>query len=325
MSLEIEFNNSDGKYIAGDTVSGNIIIKNDVPIEVTGLKITMFTNCKFWTGKYVRMKPQTVEWTQPEMMETLSSVLFDKKDVKSKILEAGSLPIPFTFKAFSKDHTYTYEDEDIFNRYFVKAELDIKHTGSISAKKDFEVAVLPLNNNPDALGWQTQSLEKHPGSKSRRVSMEITMPTGISHQESVPIHVSILNSTKNPMLNIRCRLVRTYRIPKDFDAQDMQAVVSHSVDDFDVSHGEFAFNFDINTPRCTHSGSIISESYRIEVEAQTSETTLLQLNFPVIVGKWRDGPARADSPFEKKDSVKEEKKELPISMAGLSLKEADEE
>ncbi|EGT38709.1 hypothetical protein CAEBREN_05426 [Caenorhabditis brenneri] len=325
MSLEIEFNNSNGKYTAGNAVSGNVVIKNDVPIEVTGLKITMFTNCKFWTGKYVQMKPQTVEWTQPEMMETLNSALFDNKDVKSKILEAGTHLVPFTFKAFSKDHSYTYEDEDIFNRYFVKAELDIKHKGSISAKKYFKLAVLSLNDYPDALEWQTQSLEKHPGSKSRRVSMEITMPTGISHQESVPIHVSISNSAKNPMLNIRCRLVRTYRLPKDSDAQDMQAVVSHSVDDFDVSHGEFTFNFEINTPKCTHNGSIISETYRIEVEAQTSETTLLQLNFPVIVGKWRDGLAREDSPFEKKDSVKEEKEELPISMAGLSLKEADEE
>uniref|UniRef100_A0A1I7UPH4 Arrestin_N domain-containing protein n=1 Tax=Caenorhabditis tropicalis TaxID=1561998 RepID=A0A1I7UPH4_9PELO len=280
MSLEIKLANSDGKYTCGDVISGDLVIENEFQIEVGSLKITLFTNSKFIVSKeYGVIK--TNEWTQPAMIETLDSTLLD--GAKSKVLEPGTHTIPFKFSSLPNDYSYSFEEDNLFCRYFLRARLEIKHRGSVTAKHDVQVSPLLLNDKPEANGWQTQTIEKHPKS-SKKVELKVTLPKAIGRQEEVPIHFT----TTAKSLDIRTRLIRSYRLPEDFDEQDMEYVESHSVEEFeDVSNGTHILK--TNATRISHSGSLISEKYRIEVEACTLNSTLLMLTFPVMVGEWKDG------------------------------------
>ncbi|CAL2034918.1 unnamed protein product [Caenorhabditis brenneri] len=313
MNLDIEYGNRHGKYIAGEGVSGNIIIKleHEAPIEVTGLKTTMFMECKTVLSKDANGKIKLADFTDTLYQQFLNAQLFDGDKYKSKVFSAGCHSLPFMFIPLNKDFPSSCEKEHTYCRYYLEAELEMKSKDPVTVKKGFRVRSPPLDDSSVAHGWQTKSDAKYIKMTLKKVSMKVTLPKAIGQNENVPIHLSILNCSKYPRMIIRSKLVQT-KIFKPDGSRD-EIVKNSYVEEINAFNSEFTHFLKVDTGS-SFNCRLFSKQHKIHIEVETAKSTLLRVLLPVTVGQWRNDPVREiiGSPNEimKKETVESQQKLL---------------
>ncbi|EGT38731.1 hypothetical protein CAEBREN_21038 [Caenorhabditis brenneri] len=293
MSLEIQFYNSSSTFTAGDSIGGIVTIKTEEPIEVTNFKVFMFIECRIVTSVTLNGKANTTDRVQEIMTAILDTELFDKRKDKTQILPPGTHVAQFKFSPFPTSYPHSFEGDKIMCRYFVRADLGTTSTETISTKKDFKVNVLPLEENPDAQGWQSASTTKIlKALPLKKISMRVTIPKGIDRRQSVPIYISLSNNSSYPVTKVNSQLICTLRLPRDINNKNVNVVANESSENINVLNGNVIHRLKIHTG-FSFDCPLIAEKFRIQVTVETSNGHTLNVEFPVLVGIQRNMSERS--------------------------------
>ncbi|CAL2034920.1 unnamed protein product [Caenorhabditis brenneri] len=293
MSLEIQFYNSNSKFTAGDSVGGIVIIKTEVPIERTNLNIFMFIECRIVTSVSLNGKANTTDREQEIMKASLDTKLSDKRKSKTQFVPPGNHIVPFNFSPFPMSYPHSFEGDKIMCRYFVRADLETTSSETISTRNDFKVNVLPLEENPDAQGWQSASTTKIlKALPLKKISMRVTIPNGIDRRQSVSIYISLSNNSTYPVTKVNSQLICTLRLPRDINNKNVNFVANESSENINVLNGNFIHRLKIHTG-FSFDCPLIAEKFRIQVAVETSNGHILKVEFPVLVGIRRNVSERS--------------------------------
>ncbi|CAL2034917.1 unnamed protein product [Caenorhabditis brenneri] len=227
----------------------------------------------------------------------MRAALFEGSKNKSKVLAAGLHLIPFNLPPVPKEYPPSMNGTHISCEYFLETMLELKSKKVEKNETSFTVVPLPLDNNPAALEWQSKSGSKFLKMSLKKLSVEVTVPTGISRREYVPILLFISNDSNNPTKIIRSRLICSIRA--DYfrtGVIESETICNEYVEEVNATNCGVTHYLKVRTAGVSYSCPHATEKYRIEVEVESSKKSL-KFEFPVIVGEWKNKPARKENPF----------------------------
>ncbi|EGT52700.1 hypothetical protein CAEBREN_17677 [Caenorhabditis brenneri] len=320
--LEIEFSQPDGEYKTGEIVSGEVVIYNEFPIEVIGLKVTLFLKMVAIllndVGEEYRSKK-----THPFKTIDLHSELFGDSKHHTKVLSEGPNYVPFSFPPLNVLYTSSINgnsSDDYYNRsFFIRIELKTKPGTVILKDESFEVHRSLLDSYPEAKKWQTKTNWKYVSLNLKKATMTVTVPNAFSFKErNIPIHFSISNESKHRKMIIRSRLLRTFQLPMETSIRNRSETTVHneSIEEVDITEGEIIHYLKLTyTNLATFSCPLLYQTFRLEVELETFGK--IKVDFPMVSGWWKNGPAREKAPYDRRGSVNVQDSEVMNSTSSL--------
>lgn len=310
--LDIEFSQPNGEYETGERVGGAVVIYNESPMEVTGLKVTLFLKM---VAKLLNDSGEEYVSKKTHAFKTidLHSELFGDSKHHTKVLPVGPNYIPFSFPPLTVYYTSSInyiDEDDYYNRsFFIRTELKTKSGAVIKKDENFVVSRSKLDKNTEAKKWQTKTSWKYVSLNMKKATMTVTVPTAFSFQEhKIPIHLSITNESKHPKLIIRSRILRTFQLPMEKTFKGETEVHNENIEEVDISNGEIFHYLKLTfTNLATFSCPLLMQTFRIEVELETLNGKM-KVDFPVISGFWENGPVREKAPYDKSTVTTEDTK-----------------
>lgn len=289
--LDVKFDKSDAVYLTGGVVSGDVIIKNKNPIEITSLVATLVMTIVHRTED----ETDTHDFQIADLYSELNGNFKDR----SKVLPAGPNNIHFTFSPLPILYFHTHKSDSKTRSYFIRVEMNTKNQKNIVKNKEFTVKNIFMNSFTEAQEWQSKKDKKFVPLNFKTSFLLATVPTGFDRREKkIPIHLLIHTpNSKVSKTIIRTRLLRIVRCPMNKKSKGVELLEHECVEHDYIYHKAKTILLETSkdTGALTISCPLISQTYKIEVEVLTSNCTL-KVDFPLIIGRWKNGVADRDDP-----------------------------
>ncbi|CAG9540652.1 unnamed protein product [Cercopithifilaria johnstoni] len=212
VKFDIEFDNAENVYFAGQEVSGKVVIENSEPKKVNEVLMELKGRAKtYWTkhsGKsrvhYSEAEPYFCEQFNTCYTHQFTQTNSDNK--KERILPIGRHEIPFSF-TLPKTLPTSFEGDFGFIRYTCKAVCERPWDVDIVSKRAFTViGIEDINQDPEVMEpvCETNSISSVKFCCQKQGSITVKMSvdrTGFTPGEKIQVNIVITNdSTKM----IRC-------------------------------------------------------------------------------------------------------------------------
>lgn len=287
----IEIQISETGFKAGEKVSGQVLIRNESPLEVTQLIATLF----------LRMVVKTKNGIENQSIEAIRAYkTVDLVSNRSKQFSTGPNFCRFSFPAlplnFVSSVRFSIGENEYIPSYFIRIEFKTKSETLIVKEKIFRVFSSYLDDKLYARKWQSKSdkITKN----TRKCTMKVTVPTGFSPEEKfIPIHLKISNPTTLPKVIIRSQLLRNILLPMELIVANQSNIENETAGEVNITNAEVIqylkiTNFNSTTFYCP----VLTQKYILKVEVETLYG-ILKAEFPIIMGDWKDRSDRGRAPY----------------------------
>ncbi|KAK6100690.1 Arrestin (or S-antigen) N-terminal domain family protein [Brugia pahangi] len=302
LKFDIEFNNAESAYFAGQEVSGKVVIENTEPKKINEILLELKGRAKtYWTkhsGKS-RMHCSQAEPYFCEQFNTCYTHQFTQTtsdNQKERILPDGRHEIPFSF-TLPKTLPTSFEGEFGFIRYTCKAICERPWDVDIISKRAFTViGIEDINQDPEAMEpvCETECISSVKLCCQKQGSIAVKMSvdrTGFTPGEKIQVNALITNDSTKMIrcLTLKMKQYIDYRAKTFAGNEEMKQanrLIAKKEKGDIASHSTFAWtNETIDVPpvpprlsRC----KIIQNNYMIELDVDGNVATVIPIQIGTI-------------------------------------------
>lgn len=301
--FDIEFNNAEGAYFAGQEIFGKVIIENSEPKKVSEILLELKGRAKTYWTKHSGKSRIHCSHSEPYFCEQFNSCYTHKfpatttKDGnEERTLPGGKHEVPFSY-TLPKTLPSSFEGDFGYIRYTCKAILERPWDFDIVCKRAFSVVgIEDINEDSKALEPATasdcNSSVRFCCRKQGSISAELSLDrTGFTAGEVFQVNAKIRNDSARTLKSscLRVKQHVNYRATTFAGSEHVKAVskvvvkkekgevAPHSV--FEWAHEKIALpSLPPRLSRC----KIIEITYTVEIEVDTTVRAAIPIRIGTI-------------------------------------------
>uniref|UniRef100_A0A1I8F000 Arrestin_C domain-containing protein n=1 Tax=Wuchereria bancrofti TaxID=6293 RepID=A0A1I8F000_WUCBA len=294
LKFDIEFNNAESAYFAGQEVSGKVVIENSEPKKINEILLELKGRAKTYWTKHSGKSRVHCSQAEPYFCEQFNTCYTHQftqttsNNQKERILPDGRHEIPFSF-TLPKTLPTSFEGEFGFIRYTCKAICERPWDVDIISKRAFTViGIEDINQDPEAMEpvCETECISSVKLCCQKQGSIAVKMSidrTGFTPGEKIQVNALITNDSTKMIrsLTLKMKQYVDYRAKTFAGNEEMRQanrLIAKKEKSDIASHSTFAWtNETIDVPpvpprlsRC----KIIQNTYMIELDVDGNVATV---------------------------------------------------
>uniref|UniRef100_A0A0R3RJ69 Arrestin_C domain-containing protein n=1 Tax=Elaeophora elaphi TaxID=1147741 RepID=A0A0R3RJ69_9BILA len=300
--FDIEFDNTESAYFAGQEVSGKVVIETSEPKKINEILLELKGRAKTYWTKYSGKSRMHCSQAEPYFCEQFNTCYTHQftqttsDNKKERILPHGRHEIPFSF-TLPKTLPTSFEGDFGFIRYTCKAICERPWDVDIVSKRAFTViGIEDINQDPEAMepACETECIStvKLCCQKQGLIAVKMLIDrTGFTPGEKILVNTVITNDSTKMIrcLTLKMKQYVDYRAKTFSGNEEMKQVnrliVKKEKGDI-ASHSTFAWTNEIIDvppipPRLSRC-KIIQNSYMIELDVDGNATTVIPIRIGTI-------------------------------------------